>query len=70
MSGSAENTPNPSRVAQKALPIALERFLKEIEGTKDEIYSVLLRTTRKGEKHTRAEWWEILSTLGPRKVTY
>lgn len=70
MSGSAENIPNPSRGAQKVLPIALERFLTEIAGTKDEVYSVLLRTLHKGEKHTKAEWREILANLGPKKVTY
>lgn len=70
MSGSAENNDKPSGAAQKALPIALDRFLKEIVGTKDEVYITLLRMTRKSEKHTRGEWREILAAMGPKKVTH
>lgn len=68
MSGSASETIKASGSSQKALPIALTRFLKELEGTKYEVYSTLLRMTRNTEKHTRAEWQKIVESLGTAKV--
>lgn len=70
MSGSAEKPTPSSGSTQKALPIALDRFLKELEGTRDEVFSVVLKTRHAREKKTRAEWREVLGTLGTKKVSY
>lgn len=70
MNGDAAKTTVSTGSTQKVHPIPLERFLKDLLGTKQEVYSALLRTTRKTEKHTRAEWREILESLGSKKVTY